>query len=162
MSNTHLAFHPSYFGNSRLQDEYVQLQSELRNSIEESKLVQEKYKAMLEHEKQEKSVLQTNIDDLKTQIVTPQRLEVIKLQVSEEIDKQYRDRFMKLDSEVEHHRTEYNKLRYEYSFLKSEYEHEKQENHRILEELKLQNEAEVSTYIGTHIATELMFIIQTF
>lgn len=128
---------------TRLQDELLQIQGELRNAIEESKLMQEKYKALLEEENIDKSNLHAEIEDLKTRIVTPQRMDVIRLQVSEELDRQYRDRFSKLDQDVERHRAEYNKIRYEYSFLKSEYEHDKLENARIIEEMKLQNEAEV-------------------
>jgi hypothetical protein len=66
------------------------------------------------------------------------------MQIAEELEKVYMERFANLDTETERYRSEYNKLRYEYSFLKSEYEHDKVEQQRILEEMKLQHEAEVN------------------
>ena len=77
------------------------------------------------------------------QTLTSQRLEVIKLQVQEEVEQPYREKFQRLDSELEHFRTEYNKLKYEFAFLKTEYEHEKTEHARTTEEMKLRHEAEV-------------------
>ncbi|XP_044533710.1 centrosomal protein of 83 kDa isoform X4 [Gracilinanus agilis] len=55
-----------------------------------------------------------------------------------------RERFRNLDEEVEKYRAEYNKLRYEHTFLKSEFEHQKEEYMRILEEMKIKYEAEVT------------------
>ena len=80
---------------------------------------------------------------LSSQTVTPQRMEILRMELAEEIEQPYREKYKKLDEELEKFRNEYNKLRYEYSFLKSEYEHEKEEHQRVLDELKLQNEAEV-------------------
>ncbi|XP_065521125.1 centrosomal protein of 83 kDa-like [Lathamus discolor] len=53
----------------------------------------------------------------------------------------------KLEKEVEKYRTEYNKLSYEYVFLKSEFEHQQEEHSRILEEKKIQYEAEVAKLV---------------
>ncbi|XP_030404398.1 centrosomal protein of 83 kDa isoform X6 [Gopherus evgoodei] len=55
-----------------------------------------------------------------------------------------RERFRKLDEEVEKYRTEYNKLRYEHTFLKSEFEHQKEEHERILEEKKIKYDSEIA------------------
>ena len=68
----------------------------------------------------------------------------MKVQIAENLEEPFRERFSKLEEELEHYRSEYNKLRYEHSFLKSEYEHETAEHKRIIEELKLQYETEVS------------------
>ncbi|XP_074644113.1 centrosomal protein of 83 kDa-like [Tubulanus polymorphus] len=126
-----------------LQDEYVSLQNEMRSTIEESKITQDKYKSLLDQAKREKVDLVEQIDDLKTQVVTPQKLEVIKMQVTDELEQPYRDRFLSLEHEVEKFRSEYNRMRKEYSFLKSEYEHEQVEHHRLVEEMTLKHEAEV-------------------
>ena len=52
-----------------------------------------------------------------------------------------------MEEESERFRSEYNKLKYEFSFLKSEYEHEKVENQRIIREMKMRHEAEVCSFI---------------
>lgn len=77
------------------------------------------------------------------QSVTPQKLELIRMQLSEEIERSYRDRFQHQEAEVEELRTTCNKLKHELFFLKSEYEHEQNESRQILAELKLQHDAEV-------------------
>ena len=66
------------------------------------------------------------------------------MQLAEEVEEPYREKFHKLNSEVDAYRTELNKLKYEHSFLKSEYEHEQEEHQRVLKEMKMRHEAEVS------------------
>lgn len=63
--------------------------------------------------------------------------------MTDEIEKPYKEKFKKQEADLEESTTNYNKLRYELSFLKSEYEHTIQEHQRIVEELRLQHEAEV-------------------
>ncbi|XP_069764807.1 centrosomal protein of 83 kDa isoform X2 [Narcine bancroftii] len=55
-----------------------------------------------------------------------------------------RERIRKEEEEAERYRTEYNKMRYEYTFLKSEIEHQKEEHERILNEKVIKSEAEVA------------------
>ena len=52
----------------RLQDEYVQLQEELKATIEESKLVQEKYRQLLEQARKDYSAKHTECEELRTQV----------------------------------------------------------------------------------------------
>ena len=80
-----------------------------------------------------------------TQSLTPDKLELIKLKLAEDLEQPFRERFAQLEGEVEQYRSDFNKLRYEHSFLKSEYEHEQGEHRRVLEEVKLQYETEVLT-----------------
>lgn len=68
------------------------------------------------------------------------------MELQEEMEQPFREKFAKLDQEVEKYRSEYNKLKYEYTFLKSEYAHERQEHARIVEEMNLRHEAEVSMF----------------
>lgn len=129
---------------THLQDEYVSLQNELRSTIEESKLVQDKYKTIMDQLRKELAVRHAGMEDLKSQTLNSQKLEMLKLQVTEELEKPYREKFNRLDVEAEKYRNEYNKLKYEYSFLKSEYEHDKQQQQQVVEEIKLRHEAEVT------------------
>ncbi len=128
----------------RLQDEYVSLQQELKSTIEESKLVQEKYKGLLDQVRREIGSKHVENEELRTQVMTDQKLEIFKMQMQDEVEMPYRQKMSAVNEELDQFRTEYNKLKYEYSFLKSVYEHDKQENARILDEMKMRHEAEVS------------------
>lgn len=48
---------------------------------------------------------------------------------------------------MEKYRSEYNKLRYEYTFLKSQFDHQREEHARVLEERKIRYEAEVGWFV---------------
>ncbi|OBS65510.1 hypothetical protein A6R68_05952 [Neotoma lepida] len=78
------------------------------------------------------------------EVLTPQKLELVKAQMQQELEAPMRERFRTLDEEVERYRAEYNKLRYEHTFLKSEFEHQKEEFTRISEEEKMKFESEVA------------------
>uniref|UniRef100_A0A8C7K1E4 Centrosomal protein 83 n=1 Tax=Oncorhynchus kisutch TaxID=8019 RepID=A0A8C7K1E4_ONCKI len=77
-------------------------------------------------------------------VLTPQRLELLRAQVQQEMEGTVRERFNKLEGETEEYRSEYNKLRYDYTFLKSEFDHQREESARIREEKKIRFDAEVS------------------
>ena len=77
------------------------------------------------------------------QSVTPQKLDLIRMQLSEELERTYRDRSQQQDAEVEELRTTCNKLKHELFFLKSSFEHEQNESRQVLGELKLVHDAEV-------------------
>lgn len=82
-----------------------------------------------------------------SQVLNPDKLDLLRIRVQEDVEKPFREKFMQLDEETDQYRTELNKLKYEYSFLKAEYEHEKTESVRIIEEMKMRHEAEVCTII---------------
>lgn len=128
----------------RLQDEYNKLEEEIKRTIEESKIVQEKYKTMYEDSRREVAERHAQMDELRNKIVTPQKLDVLKMQLNEEIERSYREKFQKQEMEMEEFRTTCNKLKHELFFLKSEYEHEQTESRQILAEMKLQHDAEVT------------------
>lgn len=45
--------------------------------------------------------------------------------------------------EAEKYRSEYNKIRYEFTFLKSKFDHQREEHERILEEQRIRYSADV-------------------
>lgn len=51
-----------------------------------------------------------------------------------------------IPQEAEKYRSEYNKLRYEYTLLKSQFDHQREEYGRILEERKIHYEAQVCVF----------------
>lgn len=84
-------------------------------------------------------------------MVTPQRLEIIRTQATEEISKMYKERFHKQGQEVEEYRMLCNQLKHTLAFTQSEYETQKAEYQRIVEEYKLSAEAEVIWNYGSTI-----------
>ncbi|XP_045409187.1 centrosomal protein of 83 kDa isoform X2 [Lemur catta] len=127
---------------SRLQDEYIKSQNELKRLLNEKQTHQEKFQLLFEELKEELLEKTKVLEEIKAQVLTPQKLEVLRSQIQQELEIPMRERFRNLDEEVEKYRAEYNKLRYEHTFLKSEFEHQKEEFAHILEEEKIKYESE--------------------
>ncbi|KAM6419408.1 centrosomal protein of 83 kDa isoform 2-T4 [Pluvialis apricaria] len=126
----------------RLQEEYTKSQDELKRLLVEKQTVQDKFQFLLAEYREELLGKTQELEKLKMQVLTPQKLELLKAQIQQELESPMTERYRKLENEVEKYRTEYNKLRYEHTFLKSEFEHQKEEHARILEEKKIKYEAE--------------------
>ncbi|XP_072026442.1 centrosomal protein of 83 kDa-like isoform X2 [Amphiura filiformis] len=129
---------------TKLQDDFRRVQRELDRQREDGASMEERFKSLMARATKEIAEKTKELEDLKTQTITPQKLELMKVKIAEDLEQPFRERFSKLDQEVEFFRSEYNKLRYEHSFVKSEYEHQQAEHKRVLEELKLQYESEIS------------------
>ncbi|XP_067998944.1 centrosomal protein of 83 kDa isoform X3 [Melanerpes formicivorus] len=82
------------------------------------------------------------------QVLTPQKLELLRAQIQQEVESPLAERYRKLESEVEKYRTEYNRLRYEHTLLKSEFAHRSQEHARLLEEKETKHKAEIARLDG--------------
>ncbi|XP_004583161.2 centrosomal protein of 83 kDa isoform X1 [Ochotona princeps] len=129
---------------TRLQDEYIKSQNELKRLLNEKQTHQEKFQLLLEELRGELVQKTKDVEELKLQVLTPQKLELLRTEIQQELEAPMRERFRTLDEEVEKYRAEYNKLRYEHTFLKSEFEHQKEEFARILEEEKIKYESEIA------------------
>nr|KAG5711378.1 hypothetical protein BaRGS_006075 [Batillaria attramentaria] len=129
---------------ARLQEEYLALQDEVKVTIEESKVVQDKYRSMYEACRRELAEHQGQLEDLRSKVFTPQKLEVVRSQVQEELERTYREKYLKQEEENKEAWATVSKLRYELSFVKSEYEHDKTEHARQLQDLKMQQDLEVT------------------
>ena len=77
---------------------------------------------------------------------TDRQVELLRLKVEEDLEVGWRERLEYSNNEAETCRQHYNKLKYEHSFLQTEFQHERQENQRILEELKLRHNTEVTIF----------------
>ncbi|KAM5252923.1 centrosomal protein of 83 kDa isoform 2-T3 [Hipposideros larvatus] len=133
---------------TRLQDEYIKSQNELKRLMNEKQTNQEKLQLLLE-ELREELVQKTNdLEEMKLQVLTPQKLELLKAQIQQTLEAPMREHFRNLDEEVEKYRAEYNKLRYEHTFLKSEFEHQKEEFARMLEEETIKYKSEIARLEG--------------
>ncbi|KAG8439580.1 hypothetical protein GDO86_005683 [Hymenochirus boettgeri] len=128
---------------TRLQDEYIKSQNECKRLLAENQTTQEKFQLMLTELHGELLDKTREVEELKLKELSPQKLELIKLQVQEELETLMRERYHKLEEDAEKYRAEYNKLRYELAFLKSEYDHQKEEHERFLDEHRIKYEAEI-------------------
>lgn len=129
---------------TRLQDEYMKSQNELKRLLSEKQTNQEKFQLLLEELRGELVQKTKDLEEMKLRVLTPQKLESLRAEIQQELETPMRERFRNLDEEVEKYRAEYNKLRYEHTFLKSEFEHQKEEFARVLEEEKIKHESEIA------------------
>ncbi|CAG5122428.1 unnamed protein product, partial [Candidula unifasciata] len=129
---------------TRLQDKIMELEAENKSTIEESKIVKDKYLAMYEACKRELAEKIAEIEDMKTRMISASRLELIKGEIANELEKTFKEKSKKQEAEVEEYRLAVNKLRYELSFLKAEYEHEQEEHRKHLEDLVKHHDIEMS------------------
>lgn len=128
----------------RLQEEYTKSQDELKRLLVEKQTVHDKFQLLLAEYREELLGKTQELEKLKMQVLTPQKLELLKAQIQQELESPMAERYRKLENEMEKYRTEYNKLRYEHTFLKSEFEHQKEEHEHVLEEEKIKYEAEIA------------------
>ncbi|KAL3851718.1 hypothetical protein ACJMK2_015445 [Sinanodonta woodiana] len=84
------------------------------------------------------------IEEYRNKVLTPQRFEVIQMQIRDELENAYREKMQRKEMEMEEYRKLNNSMKQELNFVKSEYEHSRIESQRLVEELKLQYDAEVS------------------
>ncbi|KAK6994788.1 centrosomal protein of 83 kDa-like isoform X1 [Biomphalaria glabrata] len=127
-----------------LQEKLLELEAENKSTLEESRLVKEKYLSMFEACSRELAEKVAEINELKTKMITPQRLELIKSQMLEDLEKIYIQKSRKQEDEVEEYRAAMSKLRYELSFLKAEYEHNQTEHVQQMQDLVKQHDIELT------------------
>ncbi|XP_041265801.1 centrosomal protein of 83 kDa [Onychostruthus taczanowskii] len=128
----------------RLQEDYTKSQNELKRLLVEKQTVHDKFQQLLADFQEQLLSKTQELEQVKQQVLTPQKLERLKAKIYEELESPMRERYQKLENEVEKYRTLYNKLRYDHTFLKSEFEHQKEEHAHILEEKKIKYEAEIA------------------
>ncbi|KAF7658345.1 hypothetical protein LDENG_00013930 [Lucifuga dentata] len=129
---------------TRLQDEFTRAQVELKRLQGDKQAQQEKLQLLLAELRGELLDKTREVEEFRLQVMTPQRLELLRAQLQQEMETPVRERFNKLEEETEKYRSEYNKLRYENTLLKSQFDHQREENARMLEENKIRYEAEIS------------------
>ncbi|XP_048862932.1 centrosomal protein of 83 kDa [Brienomyrus brachyistius] len=129
---------------TRLQDQFTRGQSELKRLLSEKQNSQEQMQILLAELRGELLDKTRELEELKLQVLSPQKLELLRSQIQQELEAPVRDRFTQLEEEAERYRSEYNRVRYEYTFLKSESDHLKEEHARELDDMRLRLDAEVS------------------
>ncbi|XP_039647720.1 centrosomal protein of 83 kDa isoform X2 [Perca fluviatilis] len=127
-----------------LQDEFTRVQGELKRLLSDRQAQQEKLQLLLAELRGELLDKTRELEELRLQVMTPQRLELLRAQVQQEMEAPVRERFNKLEEETEKYRSEYNKLRYDFTFLKSQFDHQREEHAHKLEETRIRYEAEIA------------------
>ncbi|KAM5171110.1 centrosomal protein of 83 kDa isoform 1-T2 [Mantella aurantiaca] len=129
---------------TRLQAEYIKSQNECKQFAAEVRNTHEKYKLLLEDLRGELLEKTSEMEELKLQVLSPQKLDLLKLQIQQEIETPVRQHCQKLVEDAEKYRGDFNKLRYETSILASQLEQQKEEQTRVIAEQKIKYEAEIS------------------
>ncbi|XP_035281904.1 centrosomal protein of 83 kDa isoform X1 [Anguilla anguilla] len=129
---------------TRLQTEFTRAHDELKRLLVDKQAIQDKHQLLLAELQGDLLDKTRELEELRTQVLTPQKLELLRAQIQQELEVPVRERFSKLEEETEKYRSDFNKLRYEYTFLKSEFDHQREEHARVLEERKMRFDAEVS------------------
>ncbi|CAM9873965.1 unnamed protein product [Lampetra fluviatilis] len=129
---------------TRLQDESLRTQAELKRVVTDMQSLQERFQLMVTELRGELLDKTREIEELRSQVPTPQRLELLKAQIQQELELPMRERLRRQEEEAERYRGEFNKLRYEQTVLKSEFEHQRAEHGRVLEETLLKHQAQLS------------------
>lgn len=127
----------------RLQEEFGHLETQMSHILDEKRHLQEMNMEALQKSQKELQQTKTFIEELKGQLLTPQRAELLRLQHEEEFQKKYMDALHKMEEETERYRSECEKLRFENTVIRTEYEHEKLESERQLEAARLQYENKI-------------------
>ncbi|OCT87527.1 hypothetical protein XELAEV_18021223mg [Xenopus laevis] len=128
---------------TRLQDEYIKSQNECKRLLVEKQKTQEKFQFMLAELQRELLDKTQEAEELKLKVLSPQKLELLKIQMLEEQEAPMKERYRLLEGEAEKYRCDYNKLRYELTLLRAEFDHQKEEHERVLQEQRIKYEAEI-------------------
>ncbi|XP_028306739.1 centrosomal protein of 83 kDa-like [Gouania willdenowi] len=126
-----------------LQNEFTHVQSELRRLQSDQQSEQEKVQLLFAELQGELLDKSRELEDLRLQVMTPQRLELLRVQVQQEMEAPVRERFTMLEQETEKYRAEYNRVRYDYTILKAQFDHQTNEHARVLEDRRMRYEAEI-------------------
>ncbi|CAL8323516.1 unnamed protein product [Lota lota] len=129
---------------TRLQDEFSRAQAELRGLLGDRQAQQEKLQLLLAELRGELLDKTRALEESRLQVMTPQRLDLLRAQLQQEMEAPIRERFNRLEEEAERYRSEYNKLRHSYTLLKAQADHQHQESARTLEERNMHFEAQLS------------------
>ncbi|KAJ3612231.1 hypothetical protein NHX12_020507 [Muraenolepis orangiensis] len=130
---------------TRLQDEFMRVQGELKGLLGDRQAQQEKLQLLLAELRGELLDKTRQLEESKLQVMTPQRLDLLTVQLQQEMEAPVRERYNKLQEEAERYRSEYSKLRYDYTLFKSQSDYQHQE----LSRLEREKEDLVAQYQGS-------------
>ncbi|XP_057711970.1 centrosomal protein of 83 kDa-like [Corythoichthys intestinalis] len=125
---------------SSLQDEILHIQGEVKRLQNQH----DKLQSQLAERSRELLDKKRESEELRLQVMTPKRLDLLRSQVQQEMEAPVRERFQRLEEEAEKYRSEFNKLRHAFTLLNSQFEHQKEEHASEIEGQKMRYEVEIS------------------
>ncbi|KAJ3612305.1 hypothetical protein NHX12_020581 [Muraenolepis orangiensis] len=146
---------------TRLQDAFMRVQWEFKGLLGDRQAQQEKLQLLLAEFRGELLDKTRQLEESRLHVTTPQRLDLLRAQLQQEMEAPVRERFNKLQEEAERYRSEYNKLRYDYTLFKSQSDYQHQEATRMLEERNMRFEAEVCVCVCVYIYIYIYIYIYT-
>lgn len=129
----------------QLQDTFEEKNKELKDVKNEMKKIQELSQETVQRMRTERDAKIQECEEIKMQLVTPQRIEMLKAQLQKEVEGPYKEKYEALEMEIDKYRSDFNKLRYDYSFLKSEYEHEQIQHNQMMEEMQAHSDMQITS-----------------
>eukprot|EP00118_Oscarella_pearsei_P010387 m.63646 g.63646 ORF g.63646 m.63646 type:complete len:681 (+) comp35177_c0_seq2:34-2076(+) len=131
--------------------EVEKINSQLKADLEECRKLQKRaedqYDEAIDRERREKEALLDEFDKARAQMMTPQRLELLRHEIRTELDVPYRERLDAVENELEQYISKFNKLRYEYSFLQAEHENRVKDNQTVIEDLQNRHKLELESLL---------------
>ncbi|XP_047128729.1 centrosomal protein of 83 kDa-like isoform X1 [Hydra vulgaris] len=118
-----------------LEEEKKRQAYEINSLKDEMKMLESRCQELVALARNELNAKIEECEELKIKIFTPQKIEILKIKLQEEVEAPYRQKLESMEVEVSRYRNEFNRLRYDYSFLKSEYEHELSQKKNLSDEL---------------------------
>ncbi|CAF1112719.1 unnamed protein product [Didymodactylos carnosus] len=127
-----------------LTDSYNDCQQTLIKATDENRLMQEKFKNLLDKLQTENRKKQMQIEEMKTQILDSTKLDAIRDRLSIEIEGPYKLAINQLEQQLEQYQRNETKTKYDFTLLQKEYDNLHNQNEQILQELRLKHDKELS------------------
>ncbi|CAF3875567.1 unnamed protein product [Adineta steineri] len=126
-----------------LSDAYTDCQRTLEKSTEENRQMQEKFKNLLDKLQMDNRKKQTQIEEMKTQLLDNSKIDQIRDRLSSEVEGPYKLALSQLGSQLEQTKSELTKVRFELNARIKEHTSELSQRDQIAEEIQLKTEKEL-------------------
>ena len=102
-----------------------------------------KYQAVISKLETQLKSKEKEVSDLKEVSITPEKYDMLKLEVLQELQVPFKIKIDQLEEEINDYRSRYNALRHDYSFLKSEFDFFKKEQEKLTKENQIKYQADI-------------------
>ncbi|CAF0971254.1 unnamed protein product [Rotaria magnacalcarata] len=128
---------------STLSDAYADCQRALEKSSEDNRQMQEKFKNLLDKLQMENRKKQTQIEEMKTQLIDNSKIDQIRDRLSSEVEGPYKLALSQLGNQLEQTKAELTKVRFEFNARIKEHSSELSQRDQIASEIQLKTEKEL-------------------
>ncbi|CAF1452548.1 unnamed protein product [Rotaria sordida] len=128
---------------STLSNAYADCQRTLEKSTEDNRQMQEKFKNLLDKLQMDNRKKQTQIEEMKTQLLDNSKIDQIRDRLSSEVEGPYKLALSQLGNQLEQTKAELTKVRFELNARIKEHASELSQRDQIANEIKLKTEKEL-------------------